>query len=229
MHSCYEKLPTEMQNDAVRHYCELLDKKKPSLFMKRLFDVIVSALMLLVLALPFAVIAAFIKCDSSGPVFFRQTRLTRNMRRFRIFKFRTMCDKAESKGPLVTVENDSRITRVGAFLRAKRIDEMPQLINVFIGDMSFVGTRPEVAKYVECYSEEMLATLLLPAGVTSRASIYFKDESELLRNAVDADRVYIEEVLPQKMKYNLDYLNSFSFFGDIKLMFETFFAVSKKG
>ncbi len=216
-----------MQNGQVREYYDLLAHKKGALAFKRAFDLVVSGVMLLLLSPVFACIAVCIKLDSPGPVFFRQTRYTTGMRPFRIFKFRSMVDRAESRGPLVTVENDDRITRTGAWLRRTRLDETPQLINVFLGDMSFVGTRPEVGKYVERYTDEMLATLLMPAGVTSLASIRFRDEAALLENAADADEVYVNEILPQKMRYNLEYIRNFGFFSDIKLMLSTVKAVSE--
>ena len=190
-----------------------------------MFDIVVG-LILTVIALPFMiVIAVWIKCDSKGSVFFLQRRVTSYGRVFRIVKFRTMVSHAEAMGTQVTVNNDSRITRAGKFLRKCRLDELPQLFNVLKGDMSFVGTRPEVEKYVDCYSNEMLATLLMPAGITSLASIKFKDEEKLLDGAENTDDVYINTVLPQKMKYNLEYLKKFDFFYDIKIMFMTFFAV----
>lgn len=171
------------------------------------------------------IIAIWIKCDSRGRVFFLQKRVTKYGRSFYIFKFRTMVSDAEKQGTQVTVKNDSRITRAGRFLRKCRLDELPQLFNVLKGDMTFVGTRPEVPKYVARYTHEMYATLLMPAGITSLASIKFKDEEKLLDGAENTDDVYVNTVLPQKMKYNLEYITRFSFFYDIKLMFMTFFAV----
>ena len=171
------------------------------------------------------IIAIWIKCDSRGRVFFLQKRVTKYGRSFYIFKFRTMVSDAEKQGTQVTVKNDSRITRAGRFLRKCRLDELPQLFNVLKGDMTFVGTRPEVPKYVARYTPEMYATLLMPAGITSLASIKFKDEEKLLDGAENTDDVYVNTVLPQKMKYNLEYITRFSFFYDIKLMFMTFFAV----
>ncbi len=216
-----------MRNERVREYYDILAHKKGALAFKRAFDLLVSALLLVLISPLFAFIAVRIKLDSPGPVFFRQTRYTTGLRPFRIFKFRSMVDRAESRGPLVTVDNDDRITKTGAWLRRTRLDEIPQLINVFLGQMSFVGTRPEVGKYVERYTDEMLATLLMPAGVTSLASIRFKDEAEMLENAADADEVYVNEILPLKMRYNLDYIRNFSFFSDIQLMLSTVKAVSE--
>ena len=221
----WENLPEFMQTDEVRPYYDALRRKRLSLFFKRVFDVIASAIMLVLFSPLFLILAIAIKIDSPGPVFFRQERVTQYGRHFRIFKFRSMVQNADKKGSLVTVGGDSRITRVGRFIRKYRLDETSQLIDIFRGTMSFVGTRPEVPKYVEKYTSEMLATLLLPAGVTSLASIKFKEEANLIASADDVDSVYVETILPRKMEYNLSYLNSFSFFGDLKLMVDTVLAV----
>ena len=223
----WERLPENFRNDAVREYYDILRKRGISLAVKRFFDIIL-ALIITIIALPFMmIIAIWIKLDSRGPVFFRQRRVTTYGRVFRIFKFRTMVTDAEKRGTQVTVSNDSRVTRAGRFLRKCRLDELPQLFNVLKGDMSFVGTRPEVERYVDRYTDEMNATLLMPAGITSLASIKFKDEEKLLDGANDPDEVYVNTVLPQKMSYNLEYIKKFNFFYDIKLMFMTFFAVLK--
>ena len=224
----WEELPENLRTDAVRPYYDLLAKRRGSLALKRCFDVLVSAMMLLVLAPVFLVLAIAIKLDSPGPVFYRQVRVTQYGKEFRIFKFRSMVSDADKRGSLVTVSGDSRITRVGHFIRKCRLDELCQLIDIFRGTMTFVGTRPEVPKYVAAYTPEMMATLLLPAGVTSEASILYKDEAELLDAADDVDAVYIRDVLPGKMKYNLDALKNFSFFSDIATMFRTVFAVLGK-
>ena len=221
-------LPDNLRTDAVRPYYALLAKRRGSLLIKRIFDVVVSALMLLILSPVFLVLAIAIKLDSPGPVFYRQVRVTQYGKQFRIFKFRSMVSDADKRGSLVTVSGDSRITRVGHVIRNCRLDELCQLIDIFRGTMTFVGTRPEVPKYVAAYTPEMMATLLLPAGVTSEASIRYKDEAELLDAADDVDAVYIRDVLPGKMKYNLDALKSFSFFSDIATMFRTVFAVLGK-
>lgn len=224
----WEELPENLRTDAVRPYYDLLAKRRGSLALKRCFDVVVSAMMLLILAPLFLVLAIAIKLDSPGPVFYRQVRVTQYGKEFRIFKFRSMVSDADKRGSLVTVSGDSRITRVGHFIRKCRLDELCQLIDIFRGTMTFVGTRPEVPKYVAAYTPEMMATLLLPAGVTSEASILYKDEAELLDAADDVDAVYIRDVLPGKMKYNLDALKNFSFFSDIATMFRTVFAVLGK-
>lgn len=223
----WEDLPENMQTDAVRPYYDSLKKKTGSLLLKRVFDFAVSFLMLLVLSPFFLILAIAIKIDSPGPVFYRQVRVTQYGRQFRIFKFRTMVNNADKIGSLVTVGNDSRITKVGSFIRACRLDEISQLINVLLGDMTFVGTRPEVPKYVDAYTPEMMATLLLPAGITSIASIRYKDEAELLDKAEDVDKTYIEEVLPGKMQYNLESILKFSFWDDIATCFKTVLAVLK--
>lgn len=224
----WEQLPESLQKDEIKPYYDILKKKRLSLFFKRLFDIVVSALMLIILSPVFLILAIAIKLDSKGPVFYRQKRITQYGKEFRIFKFRTMVQNADKIGSLVTVGSDSRITRVGKLIRKCRLDEICQLIDVLRGTMTFVGTRPEVKKYVDAYTPEMLATLLLPAGVTSLASIMYKDEDELLKGAEDVDKTYIGLCLPGKMKYNLKAIEKFSFFGDIKIMFMTVFAVLGK-
>lgn len=221
----WDKLPEYIRNDKVKPYYELLKKRTGSLIMKRIFDIVMSLLLLVILSPVFLVVSIWIKLDSKGPVFFRQVRVTTYGKQFRIFKFRTMCENAEKKGSLVTVGNDSRITKVGEKIRHCRLDEIPQLLNVLTGDMTFVGTRPEVVKYVNAYSDEMYATLLLPAGITSVASIQYKDEDEILSKAKDPDDAYIHEVLPDKMKYNLASIENFSFLNEIKTMVNTLKAV----
>lgn len=221
----WEDLPKEIQNEKVRPYYDKLCHKTGSIVLKRIFDILVG-LIILIIVLPFMlIIAVWIKCDSKGTVFFKQKRVTKYGRVFNIIKFRTMVSDAEKLGTQVTVSNDSRVTGAGKFLRKCRLDELPQLFNVLKGDMSFVGTRPEVQRYVDRYTDEMYATLLMPAGITSLASIKFKDEEKLLSDSENADETYVNVVLPQKMAYNLEYLNKFSFFYDIKLMFMTFLAV----
>lgn len=224
----WEKLPPQMQTEAVKPYYEILQKKQISLIFKRSFDIVVSLIMLLILSPVFFVLAIAIKLDSKGPVFYRQVRVTQYGKEFRIFKFRTMVNNADKIGSQVTVGGDSRITRVGKVIRECRLDEIGQLLNILGGSMTFVGTRPEVPKYVEKYTPEMWATLLLPAGVTSEASIRYKDEAALLDAAEDVDTTYIQDVLPGKMKYNLRSIQEYSFFKDIKTMFQTVFAVVEK-
>ena len=225
----WEDLPDFMQNEEIRPYYELLHKKKVSLVLKRALDLIGGCILLVLLVIPMVIIAMMIKLDSDGPVFYRQERVTTYGKCFRIYKFRTMVSNADKIGAAVTVGNDSRITKVGAKLRGCRLDELPQVFNLISGDMSFVGTRPEAVKYVKEYKPEYMATLLLPAGITSEASIRYKDEAELLDNADDVDRVYVEVVLPGKMKYNLESIKNFSAFGDLSIMFRTIFAVFGKG
>ena len=217
----WDELPEKMRTEPVRVYYELLSARRGQLAAKRALDVAGSLVLLVLLSPVLAVIAIVIKCDSKGPVMFRQVRITQYGRAFRIYKFRTMVDHAESLGAQVTTKGDARITGVGRLLRKTRLDELPQLINILLGDMSFVGTRPEVEKYVAHYSGAMWATLLLPAGVTSEASLRYKDESELLSNAEDADTVYIERVLPEKMRYNLQELQEFSLAGNCRTLLRT--------
>ena len=224
----WEKLPSQMQTEAVKPYYEILQKKQISLIFKRLFDIVVSIIMLLILSPVFLVLAIAIKLDSKGPVFYRQVRVTQYGKEFRIFKFRTMVNNADKIGSQVTVGGDNRITRVGKVIRECRLDEIGQLLNILGGSMTFVGTRPEVPKYVEKYTSEMWATLLLPAGVTSEASIRYKDEAALLDAAEDVDATYIQDVLPGKMEYNLRSIQEYSFFKDIETMFQTVFAVVEK-
>lgn len=223
----WEMLPKFMRCDEVRGYYHILHKKRGSLILKRIFDIVVAILLLILLILPMVVIALLIKLDSKGSIFYRQERVTTYGRKFKIHKFRTMVQNADKIGSAITVGQDMRITKIGAMLRKFRLDEIPQLLDVLVGDMSFVGTRPEATKYVQCYTKEMLATLLLPAGITSEASIEYKDEAILLENAEDVDRVYIEEVLPAKMAYNLASIRHYSFFKDILIMFKTLLAVIK--
>lgn len=205
----WETLPEYMQNDEVRFYYDSLQKKKVSMFLKRVMDLVGGLILLILLAIPMIVISIMIKLDSEGPVFYRQERITTYGKHFKIHKFRTMVSNADKIGSTVTVGNDSRITKVGAKLRGCRLDELPQVLDLISGNMSFVGTRPEAVKYVKQYKPEYMATLLLPAGITSEASIRYKDEAELLDAASDVDKTYIEEVLPGKMKYNLDSIKNF--------------------
>ena len=224
----WEELTDFMRTDEVRPYYEALKKKRLSLFFKRAVDLVGGLVLLVLLAIPMAIIAVMIKLDSEGPVFYRQERITTYGKHFKIHKFRTMVSNADKIGSAVTVGNDNRITKVGAKLRGCRLDELPQVLDLISGDMSFVGTRPEAVRYVEKYKPEYYATLLLPAGITSEASIRYKDEAELLENAVDVDKVYVEDVLPGKMKYNLESIKNFSFVGEIATMFRTVFAVLGK-
>lgn len=217
-----------MKTPEVKPYWDILNKRRGQLVLKRVFDFIVALILFIILAIPMVIIAIWIKADSKGPVFYKQERVTTYGKKFRIHKFRTMCDGADKIGTAVTVGNDSRITKVGSKLRKVRLDELPQVFDVIKGDMSFVGTRPEAVKYVEKYKPEFIATLLMPAGITSEASIRYKDEDKLLDAAEDVDRVYIEEVLPAKMKWNLNSIERFSFFRELLTMIRTVFAVLGK-
>jgi lipopolysaccharide/colanic/teichoic acid biosynthesis glycosyltransferase len=221
----WNELPEKMRTREVRRYYNILIRQTGWFKVKRMMDVAVSSVMLVFLAIPMAVIAVMIKLDSEGPVFFRQERVTQYGRIFKIYKFRTMVENAQQLGTQVTVAEDARITRVGKVLRRYRMDEFPQLFNILAGDMTLVGTRPEVIKYVKCYTPEMYATLLLPAGLTSRTSIAYKDEDKLLTDAKDADKMYVEEILPVKMKYNLESLRRFGVMEDATVLWNTFRSV----
>ncbi|MCI8565282.1 MAG: sugar transferase [Lachnospiraceae bacterium] len=224
----WEEMPVWMQKSEVREYYEILQKHRGSLVIKKIFDIVVAILLATILFPVMIFLAVFIKIDSQGPVFYRQERITAYGKTFKIHKFRTMVNHADQIGTAITVERDDRVTRIGRILRKYRLDEIPQLIDILEGNMSFVGTRPEVAKYVKTYTPEMWATLLLPAGITSDASIRYKDEANLLKDASDVDKIYTEQVLPEKMKYNLDALRRFSFFREVKTMFGTLAAVMRQ-
>ena len=220
----FESLPSVLQCDEVKKYYDILYKKRMSLFLKRVMDIVLSLILIVILLIPMAVIAVIIKTTSKGPVLYKQERVTTYMRRFRIWKFRTMTVGADKEGSLITSAHDNRVTGVGKTLRKFRLDELPQVFHVLSGKLSFVGTRPEVPKFVERYTPEMTATLLMPAGITSLASIRFKDEDAMIGDVSDpeeVDRIYVEEILPEKMKYNLEYLSRFGFRRDIYLMLST--------
>ena len=223
----WEELPEKMRTREVRRYYNIIVRHSGWFKVKRVMDICVSLVLLAILLIPMGIIALMIKTDSQGPVFFRQERVTQYGKIFKIYKFRTMVDNASQLGSQVTVNNDSRITGVGKLLRKYRLDEFPQLFNILAGDMTLVGTRPEVVKYVKEYSGEMYATLLLPAGLTSRTSIAYKDEDKLLKDAKDADKVYVDEILPVKMKYNLESLRRFGVREDMTVMWNTFVSVLK--
>ncbi|MCQ2511974.1 MAG: sugar transferase [Lachnospiraceae bacterium] len=226
----WDELPKEFQTPEVKEYYDILSRKRSQLVLKRLFDVVVSIIILLVIWWFMALIALAIVIESKGPVFFRQERVTQYGRRFKIFKFRSMVANASRIGSSITQDKDPRITKVGRFVRKIRADEFCQVLDVLRGTMTFVGTRPEVPKYVEQYTAEMMATLLLPAGVTSEASIYYKDEEKILKNLSpeDVDKVYVEKILPEKMKYNLQTLKKFTFGYECKIMWKSVWAVLGK-
>ena len=223
------QMPQFMKNHYTLEAVKVLEKKKATLVFKRLFDICLSLILLVILSPVFLFLAICIKLEDGGPIFYRQQRITTYGRVFRIFKFRTMILNADKMGPLVTQDNDSRITKIGKKIRDFRLDEIAQLINVLIGDMTFVGTRPEVQKYVDAYSKEMMVTLLLPAGITSRSSIEFRNEadkiSKWMEQGLTADEAYIQKILPEKMRYNIDYISELSITQDIKVMLQTVFAV----
>lgn len=224
----WDDLPAFMRVPEVRPYWEVLNKKRGQLVLKRIFDLSVSLVLLIILAIPMAIIALLIKKEDPGPVLYRQERVTTYGKHFRIHKFRTMIVNADKIGTAVTVGEDPRITKIGKRLRSLRLDELPQVFDVISGDMSFVGTRPEAVKYFEQYKPEYNATLLMPAGITSEASIRYKDEAKLLDAASDVDKVYMEQVLPEKMKWNLESVRRFRFLREILTMFRTVFAVLGK-
>lgn len=221
----WNDIPSFMRKKEVKPYYDALKRREGQLKVKRLFDIIFALILLVVLSPILLVVSIAIKLDSEGPIIFKQVRVTQYGRKFKIFKFRTMVQNAEQLGTQVTISDDVRLTKVGKVIRGCRIDEFPQLLNVLRGEMTFVGVRPEVVKYVEAYTDEMKASLLLPAGVTSRASICYKDEGELLENVDDVDDVYIHQVLPEKMYYNLQDIKNFSLWQDVMTMFMTVFAV----
>lgn len=227
----FKELPKEMQNDSVLKYYDILKQKKIMLLLKRFLDFIGSLILLILLSPILIILAILIKIDSKGPVFYRQERVTTNGKTFKIVKFRTMIQDADKRGTLITGKQDSRITRIGNKIRKCRLDELPQLINILKGEMSFVGTRPEVKKYVDMYTDEMKATLLMPAGVTSMASIKFKDEDEIIskqtKSGKTVDEAYVNDILPEKMKWNLEYIKKFSIFEDLKICIETVIKVGK--
>lgn len=193
--------------------------------MKRIFDVAASGLGLLALSPLFLVLAVWIKCDSAGPVFYRQVRVGRNNEDFRLFKFRSMRVGSDKKGLITVGGHDPRITRSGYFIRKYKLDELPQLINVFVGDMSLVGPRPEVRKYVDMYTTEQMHVLDVRPGITDMASIRYRNENELLEQADDPDKYYVEVVMQDKLRLNLEYVEHHSFFFDIKLIFRTFWTI----
>ena len=227
----FKELPKEMRNDSVLKYYDILKQKKIMLLLKRFLDFIGSLILLILLSPILIILAILIKIDSKGPVFYRQERVTTNGKIFKIFKFRTMIQDADKRGALITGKQDSRITRIGNKIRKCRLDELPQLINILKGEMSFVGTRPEVKKYVDMYTDEMKATLLMPAGVTSMASIKFKDEDEIIskqtKSGKTVEKAYVNDILPENMKWNLEYIKKFSIFEDLKICIETVIKVGK--
>ena len=216
---------TEKQN--IVDFDALLKKKRFSLFLKRCFDITASALGLLFLLIPFLIIAIIIKATSKGPVFFRQVRVGKDGKEFRIYKFRTMVVDAEKKGMQITVGADSRITGIGKFLRKTKVDELPQLINVLKGQMSFVGPRPEVPRYVALYDDYQRNILRIKPGITELASIVYRDENEVLAKSENPEETYINEIMPKKIALNIEYMQKLGFWYDIKLIFMTFAAILK--
>jgi lipopolysaccharide/colanic/teichoic acid biosynthesis glycosyltransferase len=217
----WDNLPNELKNESVKPYYDKLKNRRFSLLVKRFLDILLSVFLLIILSPMFLVLSVAIFIDSPGSPFYLQERVSQYNKVFKIIKFRTMVKNADKIGAHVTVAEDPRITRVGSYIRRFRLDEIPQLINVLLGQMTFVGTRPEAIRYVEYYSKEMMATLLLPAGVTSRTSIEYRNEQELLDNSDNADETYTEQILPEKMRINLEYINKFSLKEDLSIILLT--------
>ena len=221
----YQDLPNSMKNDTTKKYWELLYRRRFSMRAKRFFDVAASFLILLVLSPLLLLVALAVKLDSKGPVFYRQSRVGLYNRDFQIYKFRTMVQNADRIGPPLTMGKDPRVTRVGRLIRKCRLDEFSQLLNVLGGSMSLVGPRPEVRRYVDVYRPEYMATLLIRPGITAPSSIAFRDEDKLLISGEDPEKIYVEKILPPKMKLNLIYMDKISVWNDIKIMFQTIAAV----
>lgn len=221
----WKYIPDKMKNKSVEVYYNILVKKYVSILIKRILDFVASILIIIILLPLIIIISILVKIDSEGPIIFRQTRITQYCKEFKIYKFRTMINNAEKMGSNISTYNDTRVTKIGKILRKYKLDELPQLINILIGDMSFVGTRPELPKYYEKYTEEMLATLLLPAGVTSQASIKYKNEEKLLNDSNNVDEVYEKLILPDKMNYNLASLKNFSLLSDFITIIETILVI----
>lgn len=200
-------------------------KKKRYLIVKRFFDIVLSAIGLLILLIPLIIIAIIIKLDSEGPVIFKQVRIGKGEVPFNIYKFRTMVVCQDKNSSLVTRTKDKRITKVGAFLRKAKLDEFPQLFNVLLGDMSIVGPRPEVSKYVAYYTKEEKKVFLVRPGITDLASIEYRNEQDILENSNDPEKTYIEEIMKEKLKLNQKYIENMSFLFDLKLIFKTFAAI----
>ena len=214
-----------MNNDQPLEIAALLARRRPQLIAKRAMDIAISAAALCVLWPVFLLIALAIVIDDPGPVFYRQVRVGRGGKPFRIFKFRTMVVDADKKGLSITVGRDSRITRVGAFLRKTKLDELAQLLNVLCGQMSFVGPRPEVPRYVELYTPYQRQVLLVRPGITDYASIAYRNENDLLAGADDPERMYIETIMPDKIELNMKYLREISPLADLRLILKTVIAV----
>lgn len=189
--------------------------------MKRIFDIISSIIGLIALSPIFLVLALWIKYDSNGPVFYRQVRVGKKGKDFKIFKFRSMRQGSDKKGLITVGGRDPRVTKSGFYIRKYKLDEFPQLINVLIGDMSIVGPRPEVRKYVNLYTVDQLKVLSVKPGITDIASIKYRNENEILENAQDPDKMYVEVIMPDKLKYNLEYISKQSIIFDLKLIFLT--------
>ena len=203
----------------------VLEKRKLQLVLKRAMDIIISGGALAVIWPVLLLIALAIKIDDPGPVFYRQVRVGKDGKEFRIFKFRTMVVDADKKGLAITVGRDNRITRMGRILRKTKLDELAQLINVFTGEMSFVGPRPEVPKYVNMYTPYQRQVLLVRPGITDYASIAYRNENDMLEGAEDPEKMYIDVIMPDKIELNMKYLREISPLADIRLILSTIIAV----
>lgn len=195
--------------------------------MKRLFDIVCSGCGLIILSPLFLIIAIWVKLDSPGPVFYKQVRVGRGNKDFKLYKFRSMRVGSDKKGLITVGGRDPRVTRSGYYIRKYKLDEFPQLINVFIGDMSLVGPRPEVRKYVDLYTPEQMHVLDVRPGITDMASICYRNENEMLAKAEDPESYYRDVIMQDKLRINLDYVANHSFFGDLGLIFKTFWSVLK--
>lgn len=224
----FEKLPSDLQTPEVREYYDLLKKKQGYLTVRRVLDILISLILIAILLPFYLILSVIIVIDSGRPVLYRQKRVGQYGKPFYILKFRTMVQNADKIGSAVTTSGDSRITRVGRWIRGLRLDELPQAFHLLTGQMTLIGTRPEVQRYVDHYTPEQKAVLLLPPGMTGRASILFRNEARLMENAQDADQVYIEKILPRKMRENLIYLRQISFVTDCKLLADTFLCLFRK-
>lgn len=223
----YDELPDKFKREEILPYYESLAGKRGTLFIKRIFDILASLLLLIFLSPIMLIMALFIYVDSPGPVFYKQKRISQYGKEFNILKFRTMIVGADKQGSQITKWRDRRITSLGKIIRKLHIDELPQFWNVLKGEMTFVGVRPEVPKFVAHYSPEMWATLLMPAGMISRCSIIYKDENDLLAKAKDPEKTYIEEILPAKMKINLQEIKEVSIGKDLKIILDSLLSVFK--
>lgn len=223
----FQVLPKLTQDEYIEKYAKILKSKRFSRFLKRIFDITFSVIAIIIFILPMILIALVVAFTSSGGPFFVQARVGINGEKFSMIKFRTMTKARSSKALELTVENDARITKIGKILRKMRLDELPQFFNIFLGQMSFVGPRPEVRQYVDEYTGEMMATLLIRPGMAGLAQIEFSNESEILAKSENPQEFYVNEILPQKCRTNLEYIKKLSLRADVKILAKTFFHIFK--